>query len=63
LQRAQFKIVHDAFVNLQQFGHKIDTLSIGMSTDFEAAIMEGATMIRVGSALFGARPAKNLVNN
>jgi PLP dependent protein len=63
LQRAQFKIVHDAFVNLQQFEHKIDTLSIGMSTDFEAAILEGATMIRVGSALFGARPVKNLVNN
>ena len=63
LQHAQFKIVHDAFVNLQQFGHKIDTLSIGMSADFEAAILEGATMIRIGSALFGARPAKNLVNN
>ncbi len=34
----------------------IDTLSMGMSADFEAAIAEGATMIRVGSALFGERP-------
>jgi hypothetical protein len=32
-----------------------DTLSIGMSADLEAAIAEGATMVRVGTALFGAR--------
>ncbi|MFL6588362.1 MAG: YggS family pyridoxal phosphate-dependent enzyme [Luteimonas sp.] len=35
----------------------IDTLSMGMSDDLELAIAEGATMVRVGSALFGARPA------
>lgn len=35
----------------------IDTLSMGMSSDFELAIEEGATMVRVGSAIFGARPA------
>ncbi|MCD9097930.1 YggS family pyridoxal phosphate-dependent enzyme [Luteimonas fraxinea] len=35
----------------------IDTLSMGMSDDLELAISEGATMVRVGSALFGARPA------
>ena len=35
----------------------LDTLSMGMSADFELAIEEGSTMIRVGSALFGARPA------
>jgi uncharacterized pyridoxal phosphate-containing UPF0001 family protein len=33
----------------------VDTLSMGMSDDFELAIAEGATMVRVGSALFGAR--------
>jgi uncharacterized pyridoxal phosphate-containing UPF0001 family protein len=33
----------------------MDTLSMGMSTDLEAAILEGATMIRIGTALFGER--------
>ncbi len=37
-------------------GLALDTLSIGMSDDFEEAIAEGATLVRVGSALFGARP-------
>jgi uncharacterized pyridoxal phosphate-containing UPF0001 family protein len=36
----------------------MDTLSMGMSDDFEIAIAEGATMVRVGTALFGARPAR-----
>ena len=36
----------------------IDTLSMGMSEDFVPAIEEGATMVRIGSALFGARPSK-----
>lgn len=35
----------------------LDTLSMGMSGDFESAILEGATIVRVGTALFGARPA------
>ena len=34
---------------------RVDTLSMGMSEDFELAIAEGATMVRIGSALFGAR--------
>ena len=54
-QRAQFKIVADAFKNLQQQGFELDTLSIGMSDDYVAAIHEGATIVRIGSALFGAR--------
>jgi pyridoxal phosphate enzyme (YggS family) len=54
-QRAQFRIVHDAFVKLQQQGFKLDTLSIGMSDDYAAAIAEGATMVRIGSAIFGLR--------
>jgi pyridoxal phosphate enzyme (YggS family) len=36
-------------------GLKLDTLSMGMSADFESAIAEGATMVRIGTALFGAR--------
>ncbi len=36
----------------------IDTLSMGMSEDYVDAIAEGATMVRIGSALFGARPPK-----
>ncbi len=37
---------------------RLDTLSMGMSADLEAAVAEGATIVRVGSALFGARPSK-----
>ena len=54
-QRAQFKIVADAFKNLQQQGFELDTLSIGMSDDYVAAVHEGASIVRIGSALFGAR--------
>ncbi|MGH8142139.1 MAG: YggS family pyridoxal phosphate-dependent enzyme [Steroidobacteraceae bacterium] len=36
-------------------GHRLDTLSMGMSSDFDEAILEGATLIRIGTALFGAR--------
>jgi len=38
-------------------GHKLDTLSMGMSGDFESAIAEGATLVRIGTALFGNRQA------
>lgn len=38
--------------------HRFSELSMGMSNDFETAIAEGATMIRVGSSIFGERPAK-----
>ncbi len=58
-QRAQFRIVRNAFLALQAQGHTLDTLSIGMSDDYVAAIHEGATMIRIGSAIFGARPTRN----
>ena len=36
-------------------GHQLDTLSMGMSGDLEAAIAEGATIVRVGTAIFGSR--------
>ncbi len=57
-QRAQFRIVYEAFLALQAQGFALDTLSIGMSDDYVAAIYEGATLVRIGSALFGTRPAK-----
>jgi PLP dependent protein len=60
-QHLQFKIVKKAFIKLQQAGFEIDTLSIGMSSDYVAAIEEGATIVRIGSAIFGARP--NFKNN
>ena len=58
-QRAQFKTVNDTFKCLIANGFILDTLSIGMSNDYEAAIYEGATIVRIGSALFGARPNFN----
>ncbi len=54
-QRAQFKIVADAYKILKQHGYQLDTLSIGMSDDYVAAIREGATIVRIGSAIFGLR--------
>jgi PLP dependent protein len=45
------------FGELRGQGLALDTLSMGMSADLEAAILEGATIVRVGSSIFGARPA------
>ena len=42
--------------DLNAAGYSLDTLSMGMSADFEAAIEEGATIVRLGTVLFGARP-------
>lgn len=61
-QRAQFHVVKQLFDRLNQAGFALDTLSIGMSDDFEAAIIEGATLVRIGSALFGARMAPSPSN-
>ncbi len=55
LQLAQFHQVRSIFQQLQQQGLTLDTLSIGMSEDFPAAIAEGATIVRIGSAIFGPR--------
>jgi PLP dependent protein len=58
LQRQQFKQMRDLLNDLNKDGFALNTLSMGMSSDYKAAIEEGATIIRVGSAIFGARPAK-----
>ena len=54
-QRTQFRMMHHLFEALNRSGLGIDTLSMGMSLDYCVAIEEGATMVRVGSAIFGAR--------
>ena len=58
-RRAAFRAMRRLFDALQIRHPGIDTLSMGMSEDFVPAIEEGATMVRIGSALFGARAKKN----
>lgn len=55
VQRAAFRRLRVAFETLNVQGLALDTLSMGMSNDLEAAIAEGATIVRIGSAIFGAR--------
>lgn len=54
-QRAEFHKLHVLFAELNAKGFGLDTLSMGMSNDMEAAIAEGSTMIRIGTAFFGQR--------
>lgn len=54
-QRIPFRRVRDAFEALNADGFALDTLSLGMTADMEAAIAEGSTMVRIGTAIFGAR--------
>jgi pyridoxal phosphate enzyme (YggS family) len=54
-ERAVFARLRTLLEDLNASGHKLDTLSMGMSGDFEAAIAEGATLVRIGTALFGHR--------
>ena len=54
-QRAQFAALRQCFERLRAAGHGVDTLSMGMSADLEAAVAEGATQVRVGTAIFGER--------
>ena len=58
VQRRPFARMRALFEELRQTHQSMDTLSMGMSDDLRAAIAEGATMVRVGTAIFGARPQK-----
>lgn len=58
-QRAPHRALRALLERLQAQGLALDTLSMGMTADLEAAILEGATLVRVGTALFGARPPAN----
>jgi pyridoxal phosphate enzyme (YggS family) len=53
--RLEFRRARRLFDELRAIGHDCDTLSMGMSDDLEMAVGEGSTMVRVGTALFGAR--------
>ena len=52
---AQFRLLRECLDACKASGLPVDTLSMGMSADFEDAIAEGATLVRVGTAVFGAR--------
>jgi PLP dependent protein len=61
-ERTEFEAQREPFARLRKMaeslsgtGYSVDTLSMGMSGDYTAAIFEGATIVRIGSALFGAR--------
>jgi len=54
-QRAVFRELAELLGTLQSAHPQLDTLSMGMSADMDAAIAEGATLVRVGTAIFGAR--------
>lgn len=61
--RAPFRALRELFEqarNVTGLGAGFDTLSAGMSDDLEAAIAEGSTMVRIGTAIFGSRPSKSL---
>lgn len=53
--RVPFRALREVFAQICAQGLPLDTISAGMSEDLEAAIAEGSTMVRVGSAIFGAR--------
>ena len=57
-RRPAFRRARQLFEDLAAAHPHVDTLSMGMSDDLEIAVAEGATMVRVGTALFGARPRK-----
>ena len=56
-QRAALRPLRELYERLRGEGLALDTLSMGMSDDLEAAIAEGATEVRIGTAIFGAREA------
>jgi len=53
--RADFSAIQKALRRLNNQGFNLDTLSMGMTNDLECAIAEGATMVRIGTAIFGSR--------
>ncbi len=55
-QREPFARMRQLLAALRQDGLELDTLSMGMSGDFRAAIFEGSTIVRIGTAVFGSRP-------
>jgi pyridoxal phosphate enzyme (YggS family) len=58
VQREQFAALRETLERIRGEGIEMDTLSMGMSGDFESAIAEGSTMVRIGTAIFGERKFK-----
>ena len=61
LVRSEFRYLRslfDKYIQPQTANCNLKTLSMGMSDDLDAAIAEGSTLVRIGTALFGQRPAK-----
>lgn len=58
-QRVPHRKLRELFDQLRADGLELDTLSMGMSSDLEAAVLEGATIVRVGTAIFGLRDYSN----
>jgi pyridoxal phosphate enzyme (YggS family) len=56
-QRRWFAQLRELRSTINAQGHSLDVLSMGMSGDYEAAVLEGATHLRIGTAIFGERPA------
>jgi pyridoxal phosphate enzyme (YggS family) len=54
-QRGPLAAMRGLFERLRAQGFALDTLSMGMSADLEAAVLEGSTMVRIGTAIFGER--------
>jgi pyridoxal phosphate enzyme (YggS family) len=54
-QRVPHRLLRELMAAVNDTGLALDTLSMGMSADLEAAVLEGATVVRVGSAIFGGR--------
>lgn len=61
-QRARFRTLAELMRQANRAGLDLDTLSMGMSSDLKAAILEGATLVRVGTAIFGTRQYNDEVN-
>ena len=61
-RRPAYRAMATLFRQLSEQHSGLDTLSMGMSEDYPLAIEEGATMVRIGSALFGARAPKTETN-
>jgi hypothetical protein len=55
IQRLSFEKIKNKFNELKKIYNGMDALSMGMSADFQEAIAEGSTMIRIGTNLFGPR--------
>jgi hypothetical protein len=62
-QRQSFAALRALRDRLNQQGLQLDTLSMGMSHDYPAAIAEGATMVRIGTAIFGNRTTHDITSN